>query len=329
MDAFKVFEKTLNHMNPPTSAQPQSPSLCTKQWFMTYHGKRKSVWQLRILKEKGKDDSFVSPQEKLCQTFYDANRETINPLFFQFIVCPENSKEDSLYSILQSHDVYITGELVQDVFSNTILLAHDICSLDYLNFNIEQRHNILYEFLNCLVPTSLDPFLVQVKILYPFDPSVLDYFFKSILIQYNVDLEGIMVVSTDDWDTHDKYRIVGCKNRVTLDMEALEKFLEIVPKISIVETMLDFHERQSLPFKHGDKKTFYTKKDKDHPDIFYLFETADCTGPCYLASIPSYQLSLFINTLSDHFVMEYFFHEFQQKWIPNVEIGVPLFHSHN
>lgn len=297
--------------------------LDTQKWFMTFHSLEKSIWHIKLFQ---RPDS--QPQQKqqpfFCrhasctvqQNFYCGQSRTSRKLYFEFTDYHFQYNGLDVSCSLSEEGICLFGEYVEDSLGNTIFLLEDILCPDLFGSTMHQRYELLHHIVEKMVETVLDPFIVQVKVLYPYENIVLDYFFKTVLLQYNVDLDGIIVMNDFGWQQHKSCHVVPCRNRATLDMDDLGLFLKSVERIHVVENVMDFHTRSTLNIAHGTQKTFYTKRDPERPDIYLLFEDRDFSGEHHYASIPSYATSVFMNRQPCEFVMDYTFHEYQQKWIP-------------
>lgn len=271
------------------------------KYFMTFHGKSKSFWYFKFL-----------PNGLLKQTFFNGEEKQERPIFFDFT------------EIKIGSEFCLVGELINDNFSNEIFLIQDILSLNTIEYSLPAKHQIIHEFLETIITTSMDPFLFQVKILYNNESQMLDLFFKTILISYNVNLEGIILINEFGYEIKDYFQIIEAKNRVDLDLNELESFISKMKEVKIINHLLDFKESNDtfLPFRHNEIKFFYTKKDFILPDIYYLYQDEEKSKSqiqsknYYLALIPSLEISLKMNLLGDEFIAKYTFHEFHQKWIP-------------
>lgn len=294
MDFYRLMQSQIIQ-----EANVHSPEeLQNYKYFMTFHGKSKSFWYFKFL-----------PAGFLKQIFFDGENNQEIPLYFDFY---ENK--------IGIPEFCLVGELITDNYSNQIFLIQDIYSLNTIKLNLYQKHQIIHNFLETVITTSMDPFLFQVKILYNNDSQMLDLFFKTILVSYNVNLEGIIMLNEYGYEIKDFFRFVESRNRVDLDLAELEEFMESMTEIKIVNHLLDFKESHEnlLPFKHNEVQTFYTKKDKLNPDIYYLYPDPQCEATFYLALIPSLEISIKMNRMPSEFTGQYSFHEFHQKWIPIV-----------
>lgn len=377
MDFFNRYQECIYHCT-------EGKDLETLKWFMTFHGKSKSLWYVKLENISSASGRYVGltqtelnrldsghtiqrinqqlpsitgPQTgslstvikqnfmgqglKIKQQFYEnilsADFTTVH---FQFMSLgfikdllaanvPIESNSNSPAGSALADDEYcgpeknciefcLLGELIQDNLSNQIFLIQDLISMETINLNLMQKNLLIHEILEDIITTSLDPFLFQVKILYNYEPQMLDLFFKTILISYNVNMEGIIICNNYGWENVGNFRIVEAKNRVDLDLEQLDQFLENVSEIKIVNHIMDFQEKYEYSFSHNEKKVFYTKRDPNFQDIYLLFENPDNTSHSYYAMIPSLELSKKMNEKPDICYIEYLYHEFHQKWIPNI-----------
>lgn len=311
--------------------------LDTLRWFMTYHGKPTSYWYFKIYKS---DSGHIMMQQK----FFDGAIKKYDHVHFSF---SSEYHFEELFSARSEHGSHceskarregnrassarrvesaeffefcLVGELIEDNYSNRIFLIQDILSQYFIDYNLTKKHNLIHDLVDKIVTTSLDPFLIQVKILYPYDSQTLDIFFKTILISYNVDMEAILIFNDFGWENIGNFQVIECKNRVNLNMDELTEFISGIPEIKIVNHIMDFYERTDPAlslYRHNDEKIFYTKRDADmNPDIYMLYESQECIGPYQLALIPSMELSVRMNQMPNEFVQKYAYHEYHQKWIP-------------
>jgi hypothetical protein len=285
--------------------------LDTLKWFMTFHGKEASYWYFKIVK---RESGHVAMQ----QLFFEGDTKKCDPVYFSF--CADYCFEDFWVRMRDGRSAFefcFVGELIEDNYSNRIYLIQDIISSHFIECTLSAKQHIIHELIDKVIPSAIDPFLIQVKILYPYDSQTLDIFFKTILISYNVDMEAILVCNDFGWLEIGSSQIIECKNRVNLNMAELADFLSIVPEIKIVNHIMDFYERVPTAQKHNDERTFFTKKDPQmNPDIYYLYESADFSGKYQLALIPSLEVSVKMNEKPNTFTQKYIYHEYHQKWIP-------------
>lgn len=346
----------------------EGKDLETLKWFMTFHGKPKSLWYFKF--ENLNSDSLgmviqklteqspltTGPQTlslqdcieqnilgqglKIKQQFYENVQSAVySTVHFQFMSLKfikgllathssiesnathsKSPLEDKQFSSLgiNTLEFCLLGEMIQDNLSNQIFLIQDLIAMETMELNLMQKNLLIHEILEDMITTSLDPFLFQVKILYNYEPQMLDLFFKTILISYNVNMEGIIICNNYGWENIGNFRIVEAKNRVDLDLKQLDEFLENISEIKTVNHIMDFQEKFEYPFSHNEKKVFYTKRDTNFQDIYLLFENPDNDTPSYFAMIPSLELSKKMNQKPDTCYIEYLYHEFHQKWIPNI-----------
>lgn len=299
--------------------------LQTLKWFMTLHGKETSYWYFKITKNN-------LGQCGIQQLFFDGNTKNNFPLFFTFMrdfafdeifhkVDNEFSQSEFRdQDTCNSNEFCLIGELIEDNFSNKIFLIQDIICMTFIELNLAKKHEIIHTIIEKIIPTTLDPFLIQIKILYPYDSQTLDIFFKTILISYNVDMEAILICNDYGWQTFGNFQIIECKNRVNLNIQELGEFLSKIPQIKIINHIMDFYERiepSKINYSHNEERIFYTKRDPDmNPDIYLLYESDDYSGKTQYALIPSLDISIKMNQMPDEFIQKYKYHEYHQKWIP-------------
>lgn len=304
--------------------------LQTLKWFMTLHGKETSYWYFKIIK-----NNFG--QYGIQQLFFDGNTKKSYPLFFTFmrdflfdeifqkigneITGHEQGNEITGHEQTNNiNEFCLIGELIDDNFSNKIFLIQDIICMNFIEFNLSKKHEKIHTIIEKIIPTSLDPFLIQIKILYPYDSQTLDIFFKTILISYNVDMEAIFICNDFGWQTFGNFQVIECKNRVNLNIQELAEFLSKIPQIKIINHIMDFYERidpSKINYVHNEERIFYTKKDPDmNPDIYLLYESSDYTGKTQYALIPSLDISIKMSQMPNEFLQKYKYHEYHQKWIP-------------
>jgi hypothetical protein len=301
----------------------ESSMMETQKWFMTFHSKEKSIWHIKLF-ERPESQSLQKQQPFFCrhanstvqQSFFCGQTLTSRKLYFEFTDYHFQYNGLDVSCSLSEDGICLFGEYVEDCLGNTIFLLEDILCPDLFGSSMHQRYELLHHIVDKMVETIMDPFIVQVKVLYPYENMVLDYFFKTVLLQYNVDLDGIVVMNDFGWQQHKSCHVVPCRNRATLDLKDLDLFLKNVECIHVVENVMDFHTRSNINIAHGTQKRFFTKRDPEKPDIYLLFEDESCSGQHQYASIPSYATSIFMNRQPSEFVMDYTFHEYQQKWIP-------------
>jgi hypothetical protein len=299
--------------------------LQTLKWFMTLHGKETSYWYFKITKNN-------LGQCGIQQLFFDGNTKNNFPLFFTFMrdfsFDEIFHKVDNEFSQSEFRDpntcnyneFCLIGELIEDNFSNKIFLIQDIICMTFIELNLAKKHEIIHTIIEKIIPTTLDPFLIQIKILYPYDSQTLDIFFKTILISYNVDMEAILICNDYGWQNFGNFQIIECKNRVNLNIQELGEFLSKIPQIKIINHIMDFYERiepSKINYSHNEERIFYTKRDPDmNPDIYLLYESGDYSGKTQYALIPSLDISIKMNQMPDEFIQKYKYHEYHQKWIP-------------
>lgn len=272
------------------------------KYFKTIHCNQKSILHMKL------------KYNQLFQFFYDGEKNLITKTNFHIKKFPS-----------EFQDFYIVGELTQDMYQNKIFLIDDFVCANYEQHNIKTidlRMSILINIVENIHSTCLDPFLLQIKVIYPYELQMIDVFFKTILISMNTSMDGIVLMN----NYGNVIETIDCKNRVELDYNSLEEFLQKVPNLLIVNHVEDLQDlghtnlQQNVIYKHKDEKTFYSVKDETLPDIYYLFDSElhykeNCKKK-NIAMIPSLYLSEYMIQKNNHFYQKYYFHEYHQKWIP-------------
>jgi hypothetical protein len=269
------------------------------KYFKTIHCKQKSILHMKL------------KYNQLFQFFYDGEKNLITKTNFHIKKLPSDLQ-----------DFYIVGELTQDMHQNKIFLIDDFVCANYDQHNIktiDSRMSILINIIENIHSSCLDPFLLQIKVIYPYELQMIDVFFKTILISMNTSMDGIVLMN----NYGNIIETIDCKNRVELNYDSLEEFLQKIPNLLIVNHVEDLvvtNLRPNVNYKHKDEKTFYSVKDETLPDIYYLFESElEYRENCKIkniAMIPSLRLSEYMINKNNHFYQKYYFHEYHQKWIP-------------
>lgn len=282
-------------------------SMCSNEikYFKTLHNHHTCFMHFKVLQNN-----------RLHQYFYDGENNTVS-LKTNFHV--------KLNQIMKEvHEFYIVGEIIYDTHQNKIFLVDDFVSIDYIKhnlLNLEARISKLSSFIENISTSSIDPFLFQIKIIYPHEIQMIDVFFKTILISMNTSMDGIYLMN----ENGNMIEFIECKNRVELDYEKLEEFIQSIPDITIVNHVEDLNDSSdtfSDEFKHKEEKVFYSVKDTCFPDIYYLFESENDYKMNYhskkkkVAMIPSLYLSEYMSIKNNFFYQKYYFHEYHQKWVP-------------
>jgi hypothetical protein len=274
------------------------------KFFKTIHSTKKSILYIKL------------QNTQLFQFFFDCENNSVIKTNFHIKKLPNDFNE-----------LYIIGELTLDMHQNKIFLIEDIWCRDYMNMNInissiETRLSILSNIVENISTSTIDPFLIQIKVIYPYELQMIDVFFKTILISMNTSMDGIVLMNSFGCNIE----FIECKNRVELDYSVLEQFIENIPNIFIVNHVEDLNDSLSMntciEYKHKDEKVFYSVKDSHLPDIYYLFESELDYQENFvkkkknIAMIPSLLLSEYMSIKNNYFYQKYFYHEYHQKWIP-------------
>lgn len=288
------------------------------KYFYTYHGKKQSY--LGFI--------YQHQYDSICQVFIDENENVnvthINIKFQQI----ENILGESYSFEKPIRDFFLLGELIIDMYDNNIFLVEDIIFDNSVEIDFKTRTQVIDVILGegQYYQTNIDPFIVQTKILYNYEPQFLEIFFKTILINLNMDMDGIKVYNSKGINID----YIVCKNRVNLDMEKLEIFCKSIPKFVICNHINDFIEKRKVynrktTYRHGDKEYFWTIQS-NIPDIYYLYDNSELNGEYEYALIPSIELSqkmthlfsksLSIKEKSQSIYCLYSYHEYHNKWIP-------------
>lgn len=283
-------------------------SMCSSdiKYFKTLHNKNTCFMHFKLLQNN-----------RLHQYFFDGENNTIMKTNFHIKKLIHSSNQ-------QINDFYLVGEIIYDMHQNKIFLVDDFVTIDYQKhnlLNLETRISNLSNFIENISTSSIDPFLFQIKIIYPHEIQMIDVFFKTILISMNTSMDGIYLMN----ENGNMIEFIECKNRVELDYEKLEQFIQSIPNITIVnhvEDLNDLNQTQSEEFKHKEEKVFYSVKDTCYPDIYYLFDSENDYKMNYnskmkkIAMIPSLYLSEYMSIKNNFFYQKYYFHEYHQKWVP-------------
>lgn len=272
------------------------------KFFKTIHSTQKSILYIKL------------QNTQLIQFFFDCENNSVMKTNFHIKKLPNNFNE-----------FYIIGELTSDMHQNKIFLIEDILFKDYINLNIssiETRISILSSIVEQILTSTIDPFLIQIKVIYPYELQMIDVFFKTILISMNTSMDGIVLMNSSGCNIE----LIECKNRVELDYNALEQFLENIPNVFIVNHVEDLSESLTMntciEYKHKDEKVFYSVKDSQLPDIYYLFDSELDYQENFvnkkknIAMIPSVLMSEYMSIKNNYFYQKYFYHEYHQKWVP-------------
>lgn len=215
--------------------------------------------------------------------------------------------------------INLIGEIVTDIHGNEIFLIEDIYSenLNYSNSDYQTRIDKIHELLeNNYIQKNYDPFFIQIKILYLYETSVLEMFFKTILITMNINVESICIKNNKGVELKN----IGCRNRVDLDYKKLEAFCESLTEMKIVchiNDLIDYKPNREI--LHDTKKCFYVRASKEYPDTYMLYEDTSNTEKYELALVPGIKESIFLQKMfetCDIIYGSFRYHEYNQKWIP-------------